>query len=114
MAVSFRPDEVLELAFAAGSEEQDGVVQVWLSGEFDLAGIPRFEQELKRAQDDGRAVAALDLAQLVFIDAVGLHAVLTVGEPVSNRPPIALVGASPVVSRVFELVGLDHHLADRR
>ena len=115
MAVAFRPDEVLELAFAVGSEEKNGTARVWLSGELDLAGIPRFEHELECLQDRGQEVAVLDLAELAFIDAVGLHAVLAVGEPVSaSRPPPALVGARPAVSRVFELVGLEYHLADRR
>jgi len=115
MAVAFRPDEVLELAFAVGSEDKNGTVKLWLSGEFDLAGIPLFAQELDRLQRQGRDVAALDLAELVFIDAVGLHTVLAVGDGVRNgRRRPALVGARQAVSRVFELVGLEHHLADRR
>lgn len=114
VAVTFRPDEVLELIFAVGSEEKDETAHVRLSGEFDLAGMPLFVQELERLQRRGRDVAVLDLAQVVFIDAVGLEAVLAVGERGSdNSPSPALVGARPAVSRVFELVGLDHHLADR-
>ena len=113
MAVAFRPDEVLELAFAIGSEEQNGVARVRLSGEFDLAGIPAFTQELERLQRDGRDVAVFDFAQLLFIDAGALQAVLAAGERTGDgRPPPAVVGASRGVARVFELVGLKHHLAD--
>lgn len=116
MAVAFRPDEVLELAFAVrGDEDDHGNARVSLSGEFDLAGIPLFAQELERLQARGRDVELVDLAELVFIDAVGLHAVMDVREKAGDgRPPPALVGASAPVSRVFELVGLEHHLADRR
>ena len=116
MTVVFRPDEVLDLAFAVSGDEDDhGNTRMSLSGEFDLAGIPLFAQELERLQARGRDVELVDLAELVFIDAVGLHAVMDVREGAGDgRPPPALVGAGAPVARVFELVGLEHHLADRR
>jgi anti-anti-sigma factor len=115
VAVAFRLDDVLELAFAAGSEEEDGALSVWVSGEFDLAGIPCFMQELDRVQRHGRDIAVVDLAQLLFIDAGALRSLMTIGDRVSDgRPVPALVGATPAISRVFEMVGLEHHLVDRR
>ena len=116
MTVVFRPGEVLELAFAVSGDEDDhGNARMSLSGEFDLAGIPLFAQELERLQTQGRDVELVDFAELVFIDAVGLHAVMDVRERAGDgRPPPALVGASAPVSRVFELVGLEHHLSERR
>ena len=115
MAAAFRPDEVLELAFAVGSDEHDGVANVWLSGEFDLSGIPAFAEELERLERAGRDVVGLDLAQLLFIDAGALQAVLAAGERNGHsRPRPALIGASRGVSRVFELAGLQGHLSDRR
>jgi anti-anti-sigma factor len=97
------------------SEEKNGTARLWLSGEFDIAGIPLFAEELDRLQRHGRDVAVLDLAQLVFIDALSLQAVLAVGQAGSNgRPRPALVGACPAVSRIFEAAGLEHHLADRQ
>lgn len=114
MAVAFRPGEILELAFAVGSEGSSGAAHLWVSGEFDLAGIPLFVQELESLQRQGREVAVLDLAQLLFIDAVGLRALLSVGERArEGGSPPALAGASPVVARVFELAGLQRRLADR-
>ena len=115
MAVAFRPGEILDLAFAVRTEEKNGTARLWLSGEFDIAGIPLFADELDRVQRHGHDVAALDLARLVFIDAVSLQTMLAVGEGGSNgRSRPALVGASPSVSRVFELAGVEHHLADRQ
>ena len=115
MAVAFRPGEVLELAFAVGSEEENGALNVRVSGEFDLAGIPCFIHELARVQRQGRDIAVVDLAQLHFIDAGALRALMTIGDRVSDgRPVPALVGATPAISRVFEMVGLEHHLVDRR
>jgi anti-anti-sigma factor len=114
VAAAFRPDQVLELAFAVGSEEQDDAANVWLSGEFDLAGIPAFAQEVERLERTGCDVAVFDLEQLLFIDAGALHAVLAARERTGDgRPPPALVGASRGVSRVFEVVGLERHLLDR-
>ena len=114
MAVAFRPDEVLELEFAVASEEKNGTAHVRLSGEFDLAGIPLFVEELERLQRNGRDITVVDLEQLLFIDAVGLHALVAVRDRVrEGGSPPALVGASPVVARVFELVGVEHRLADR-
>ena len=115
MAVAFRPGEILDLEFAVRSEEKNGAARLWLSGEFDIAGISLFAEELDRLQRHGRDVAALDLAELVFIDAVSLQAVLAVGNGASNgRRRPELVGACPAVSRVFEAAGLEHHLADRQ
>lgn len=111
MAVVFQPDEVFDLAFAVRSEETSGGAELWLSGELDLAGVTVFEQELQRLQRRGYDVAAIDLADLVFIDVVGLHALLAARRP---GPPPALRGATPPVTRVFELLDLDQHLAERR
>ena len=115
MPVPFQPGEILDLEFAVRSEDRNGTAQLSLSGEFDIAGIPVFAEEVDRMQRQGRDLAAFDLAQLVFIDAVSLQAVLAVGQGGSNgRPRPALVGACRTVSRVFEAAGLEHHLADRQ
>lgn len=117
MPVAFRPGEILDLEFAVSSDDRNGTARLSLSGEFDIAGIPLFAKEVDRLQRHGRDVAALDLAELVFIDAGSLQAVLAVGQGGSNgngRPRPALVGACPAVSRVFEAAGLEHHLADRQ
>lgn len=115
MAVVFQPDEVFDLAFAVRSEEKNGAAELWLSGELDFAGVTVFEQELQRLKRRGYDVAAIDLADLVFIDVAGLHALLTArARPGAIQPPPALRGASTSVARVFELLGLDQHLAERR
>jgi hypothetical protein len=71
MAVAVRPGEVLELEFAVASEEKNGTVHVRLSGEFALAGIPLFVEELERLQRNDCDSTVVDLAQLLFIDGVG-------------------------------------------
>jgi anti-anti-sigma factor len=115
MAVVFHPDEVFDLAFAVRSEEKNGAAELWLSGELDVAGVTVFEEELQRLQRRGYGVAAVELADLVFIDVVGLHALLAARErPGALKPPPALRGATPSVARVFELLGLDQHLAERQ
>jgi anti-anti-sigma factor len=115
MAVVFHPDEVFDLAFAVRSEEKNGSAELWLSGELDLAGVTVFEQELQRLQRRGYDVAAIDLADLVFIDVVGLHALVAARERSGGiQPPPALRGATPPVTRVFELLDLDQHLAEPR
>jgi len=113
MNFAIRPDQGLDLAFAAGSDEENGAARVWLSGELDVAGAPILEREFERLERDGRVVAVLDLSRLAFIDAVGLNALLEARGRAGNGRPPALVGASPAVSRVFEHVGLRHYLGDR-
>jgi hypothetical protein len=51
MPVPFRPGETLDLVFAVRSEERNGRAQRSSSGEFDIAGIPLFAEELDRLQD---------------------------------------------------------------
>ena len=115
MAVVFHPDEVFDLAFEVRSEEKNGAAELWLSGELDFAGVTVFEQELQRLQRRGHDVAAIDLADLAFIDVAGMHALLAARERLGAiQPPPALRGATPPVARVFELLRLDQHLAERR
>ena len=115
MAIYFFPNEVLDFEFAVGSEERNGTTRVWLSGEFDLAGVPLFEDELEQIHGQGRDVEIIDLAGLTFIDAAGLHALVDAFEGVSSHGSApALTDAAPRVARVFELLGLTHLLAERR
>ena len=112
MAIYFFPNEVRDSEFAVGSEERNGTTQVWLSGEFDLAGVPLFEHELEQIHCQGRDVEIIDLAALTFIDAAGVHALVDACERVSTHgSPPALIDPMPRVTRVFELLGLTHLVA---
>ena len=114
MAIYFFPNEALDFEFAVGSEERNGTTHVWLYGELDLAGVPLFEHELEHIHDQGRDVEFIDLAGLTFIDAAGVHALVDACEGVSTHGSApALIGALPRVTRVLELLGLAHLLAQR-
>jgi anti-anti-sigma factor len=115
VAVQFLTTEVVELDFAVGNAQRNGTTKVWLSGEFDIAGVSRFEQELQYVRWQGRRIDVIDLSSLVFIDAAGVHALVGARERMStNGSSPTLIDAPPPVARVFELLGLTHLLAQGR
>ena len=83
--------------------DPEGVV--WLSGEVDLAVVPR----LLAAADDlhGRHELVIDLSEVTFIDSSGIRAIVQLSRKVWC--PTVLRNPSRPVQRVLELVGLDGH-----
>jgi anti-sigma B factor antagonist len=79
-----------------------------LSGEFDLAGAPIFEQALQAACADGARAITLDLSGLTFIDSTGLRAILA-GQQlcVGDRREYWIErNMSPPVKRLLEIAGV--------
>ena len=83
--------------------DPDGVL--WLSGEVDLAVVPR----LLAAADDlhGRHELVIDLSEVTFIDSSGIRAIVQLSRKVWC--PTVLRNPSQSARRVLELVGLEGH-----
>jgi anti-sigma B factor antagonist len=97
------PFEVIEL-------HEDGRVRIRLRGEFDLATADLVADRLRRLRDRHAAVL-LDLDELAFIDARGLHVVLTAAADARNDGwAFTVTRGSPPVRRLVKLLDLDGHL----
>jgi anti-anti-sigma factor len=86
----------------------DGTVaaaSVRVSGELDIATTPQLESMLREPRLQARVVV-LDLRQVEFIDASGVHAIVNASigaRRVGNR--LVLLRGGPDVDRVFALTG---------
>jgi anti-anti-sigma factor len=99
-----------EVAFMASVDGRSPAV-VLLTGELDLAGVPRLHSALAGLDGD----VQLDCSGLEFIDAAGLGAFLKAREACSARGrKLVLVNPSAAVDRLLRLVELDAVLLVRQ
>lgn len=91
-------------------EEADAAI-LSLSGEFDLAGIEKFERELRKLEAAAPAVLVVDLSGLAFMDSSGLRALVLADRRAQKAGRrLAIVPGQPAVRRVFEITQLDGRL----
>jgi anti-sigma B factor antagonist len=101
--------------FAVAELHDGATVRVLLRGELDMATRPQVEGALRRAEDSGAAVIALDLGGLSFMDSSGVHIALEAHERARRKGHTLLVLQGPAaVERIFELTGTEHLLSHRR
>jgi anti-sigma B factor antagonist len=78
-----------------------------LTGELDLAAAADLNRKLLRLCRTGTRVIVLDLRNLTFIDAAGLHIVVVAKELCQRYgSELALIPGPKQVQRVFELTNL--------
>ena len=88
------------------TDARNGVAHVSLDGELDMSTTPVLESYLAPFEADGLGTIMLDLRDLVFTDSTGIHAFEAAGKRVAcSGKRLTLVGAKPVVRRVFDLTG---------
>jgi anti-sigma B factor antagonist len=84
-------------------ERLDGTVLIHVSGDLDVAAVPRLEQGLSEAEENAEAVI-VDLRRLRFIDSAGLRCLLQAGTRAHRNGHRLCVRRGPyAVHRVFEL-----------
>jgi anti-anti-sigma factor len=72
-----------------------------ISGELDLLTAPKVATALLDLDRDEDIV--LDLSELVFVDSVGMHVLLTFARSFDRARPLVIANPSPVVLRLLEL-----------
>lgn len=101
-----RPDRGLPWFTCLRSDSEDGV-RLILTGELDLATVPRLSAALHRAQADARRVV-LDLSALDFIDCSGGHLIVAADHSARGAGgQLVVVRGSAAVARFFTLTGLE-------
>jgi len=80
-----------------------------LEGELDLATTPILEESMAAAERDEKPIVAIDLAELSFVDASGLKAILNAHRRAIRRGErgILLLNPSSDIRRLLSLTAID-------
>jgi anti-anti-sigma factor len=93
------------------TQTEGPTVRLALTGELDIAGAPRVEQELERIERETPATLVLDLRELAFMDSSGLRLVaLAERRMVAAGRSLALIKGRDAVQRVFAITRMEDHL----
>jgi anti-anti-sigma factor len=99
--------KLLELTTA----NEGPTVRLSLTGELDVAGAARVEQELERIERDAPATLVLDLRELVFMDSTGLRVIVAADERAREQARrLVVVRGSDTVQRIIEMTRLNERL----
>ncbi len=86
----------------------DGIGQVTVAGEVDVATAPQLKDALLAVVDAGASSLRVDVADVAFIDSAGLGVLIGALKRVrENGGTIELVGLQPAPRKVVEITGLD-------
>lgn len=94
----------------------DGTHTLRMSGELDMAAVPKLEAAVRRLCEQERTRSiTLDLSGLAFIDSTGLAAIVLVSSICAKRGfAFELLPGSRAVQQPFEAAGLIDALPFRR
>ncbi|HKG38673.1 MAG TPA: STAS domain-containing protein [Conexibacter sp.] len=93
------------------TEAEGTTVRLALTGELDIAGAARVEEELERIEQDPPATIILDLRALAFMDSTGLRVIVAADSRAREQSRrLVLVRGSDTVQRIIEMTRLDERL----
>ncbi len=97
-----------DAALSTRIDARDPVTSIALTGELDMATVPKLVDQLTALERDGAKTIVLDVRDLRFIDSSGLHALVRAYER-SERDGhrFLLVGANPFVRRLCQITGTE-------
>ena len=85
--------------------------RVLIRGEIDPTSSPQLSASLAEAVTDGDAEVLLDCSQVTFIDSTGVYVILEADRLLAAQGrEMLVVNVSPIVRRVFDLLGLAESL----
>jgi anti-sigma B factor antagonist len=93
------------------TREEDGAVQIAVSGELDLSSALTFDEEVRRAEERRPQTLVLDLRRLRLMDSTGLRLIMSAQSRARTRGRrLAIVQGSEPVRRLFRLAGVHRRL----
>lgn len=93
------------------TETAGTTVRLALTGELDIAGAGRVEEELERIEREAPATLVLDLRELAFMDSTGLRVIVAAdGRAREQARRLVIVRGSDTVQRIIEMTRLDGRL----
>jgi anti-sigma B factor antagonist len=88
-----------------------GMRMVRPEGELDMGSAPQLRAFVDRLWEEGVDEVFLDLSRLTFIDSRGLGLLVELQRGAETRArDLRMGGASPAISRLFEISGVVHIL----
>lgn len=98
-------------SFEINSETEAGSGRLTLSGELDLATVPRVEAAVDALLADGSRDLVIDLSRLSFIDSSGLRLFIVLdSRAVSEDWTLGLIRPQEQVLAVFQVSDAEQHL----
>jgi anti-sigma B factor antagonist len=98
--------EPVEFGITEESFDPAGVV-ICVSGELDIATVPKLRRRLAAALDRGARRVVIDLRPLDFLDSVAVAALLHAARQLGDDGRLAVVvGPESYIRMVFEIAGL--------
>lgn len=96
---------IVESHLSLRTEEQDGALRMFLSGELDMATSLIAKQALAAAQDKRRSVV-VDLGELTFMDSNGVHILVDAARRADRAGDhLRIVNSRAPVRRLFQVTG---------
>lgn len=89
----------------------DGTTVLTVIGEIDEDTDSQFRQALFPSGGQPAARTVLDLSQVTFMDSTGINALVAAHHALPDNGWLRLAGATGIVWRVIELVGLQQAIA---
>lgn len=83
-----------------------GIPLLSLAGDFDHSSLGLFKEKASQALADGGSRLLLQLTDTAYIDSGGVSSLLALLHRVRNRGWIGVIGPSPDVLRLLQMVGL--------
>lgn len=94
-------------------ESRNGVANVALSGELDLATVPILKEHLAHLEREDVIAIVIDLRDLAFLDCSGLRAFLAGRDHArANGHRFVMVGAGSSTRRLLALTGTEYLIDD--
>ena len=99
--------------FSVDVTSESGVAWLALRGELDIAGTDLVVEPIATFEREGVSSIVLDLRDLTFIDASGLHTILDARRRAeANGHQLRVVGVSRAPRRVFEITRTEFLIDD--
>lgn len=86
---------------------RDGICVVKILGDVDIFTSSRLDECLRRQVDDGNTEITVDLEDCSYMDSEGMKILIRTRRSIGEDGQVVICGASGVVARAFELLGLD-------
>jgi len=97
--------------FEVSTTNEDGIVELALKGELDIASFPVIEDRLHEVEAERPKVVVFDLRELRFMDSTGLRVIISADKRARRDGwRVVVVEGPEAVHRVFRLALLDRRL----
>jgi anti-sigma B factor antagonist len=103
---------IVAVPFTIAESQHDGLIELALSGEIDLASVPAIRDRVSARLADSDAGIVIDLTEVTFIDSSGIGALITCQRMATAAArTYRVVNAQGRVADVLDLTGVMQLLA---